>query len=54
MVAIVVLFLVWLAKILVPFLAWLAEIFFGPNACQIVKSHLSPFVCCGKCGTSYS
>jgi hypothetical protein len=54
MAAIVAPLLTWLAKISAPLLAWLAKNFPGLGAYQIAKSCLGPFVCCGKCGTSYS
>jgi len=54
MAAIVVLLLALLAEISAPLFAWLVEIFLGLGACQIAKNRLGPFVCCGKCGTSYS
>ncbi len=54
MAAIVTPLFAWLVEISAPLLAWLEEIFLGLGACQIAKSCLSPFVCCGKCGTSCS
>jgi hypothetical protein len=54
MAAIITPLLAWLAENSAPLLAWLVEIFPGLGPCQIAKGHLGPFVCCGKCGTSYS
>ncbi len=42
------------AAIVAPLLACHVEIFLGLGACQITKSHLGPFVCHGKSGTSYA
>jgi hypothetical protein len=44
----------FVASIVVPLLAWHIEIFPGLSACQTTKSHLGPFVGCGKCGTFYA
>jgi len=46
--------LAWLAQISIPLLAWLAKYFPSLSTCWSTKSHLSPFVYCGKCGTSCS
>jgi hypothetical protein len=43
MAVIVVPLLAWLADISTPLLTWLVEIFLGPNAYKIAKSHLGPF-----------
>jgi hypothetical protein len=48
MASIVIPLLAWLAEISTPLLAWLVKKFFGPDAYQIAKSCLGPFVCCGN------
>jgi hypothetical protein len=40
--------------IVAPLLAWHVKIFLGLSVYQTIKSHLGPFVYCGKCGTSYA